>query len=128
MGKLDMALEVRVWLENNAGFHLGPGKVELLRRLHELGSLKQAAESLSMSYSKAWGRLKKTEETLGKALLAKKGGNKSGYDLTPFAKDLIDRYGRWLKDLQEYALRTAKRDLPDAIHVLRLTDPEDAKK
>ncbi len=47
-----------------------------------------------MSYSAVWGKIRATEERLGRPMLQKKiGGLKGGGSaLTPFAKDILERF------------------------------------
>lgn len=72
-------LAFKVWLETEEGFVFGPGVYGLLRRVRETGTLKEAAESLGMSYRYAWGLVRKAEEKLGHQMLrAHKGGRDGG--------------------------------------------------
>jgi molybdate transport system regulatory protein len=119
----DLTFNLRVWLESPAGFSLGPGKAELLLRIEELGSLNQAAGSLGMSYRRAWGRIKQAEEQLGRPLVEKHGGNKSGYSLTPFAAELVHAYGRWVEAVESCARRAAGELLPANIKLDPGPDP-----
>lgn len=69
----------KVWLETDEGYVFGPGVYSLLKRVKETGTLKDAAESLGMSYRFAWGLLKKAESKIGEPLLkAHKGGRAGG--------------------------------------------------
>ena len=56
----------------------GPGLSELLRRVEEHHSLRAAAASMGMAYSKAWTILKQAEKNLGFALLLSSTGGKNG--------------------------------------------------
>jgi molybdate transport system regulatory protein len=89
----------------------GLGRVQLLELVEQLGSLNQAAKALGMSYRAAWGRIKRTEEALGEALLAKASGRK-GYELTPLAASLLKDFALWHKEVEAYALERAKARLP----------------
>jgi molybdate transport system regulatory protein len=72
----------------------GGGKWRLLNAVKEHGSLQQAAASLGRSYRKAWGDIKKAEEGLGRKLVIKSRGGKSGgaTTLTCFAAGLLDAW------------------------------------
>ncbi|MGQ1784758.1 MULTISPECIES: winged helix-turn-helix domain-containing protein [unclassified Saccharicrinis] len=51
----------------------------LLNAIHNMGSIKEAAEHLNISYRKAWGIIQKMEEQLGFNLLNRqRGGNQGG--------------------------------------------------
>ena len=49
----------------------GPGMAQLLRKVQELHSLRAAAMSMNMAYSKAWTITKKAQEALGFPLRAR---------------------------------------------------------
>ena len=92
-------MHLKIWLTRADGKNsgtagqelLGQGRVELLRRMAELGSLKKAAESMGMSYRLAWGRLKKMEEALGRPLVESGDNRRGGYSLTPAGEELGGR-------------------------------------
>ena len=54
-------LNGRVWIEINDQKMLGRGRVELLERVHESGSIRQAALQMKMSYKQAWDLNKRYE-------------------------------------------------------------------
>lgn len=69
----------KIWLETNEGYVFGPGVYNLLVAIKEKGTLKEASQSLDMSYRFAWGLIKKAEEKLGAPLIdATKGGRRGG--------------------------------------------------
>ena len=86
--KLHPVLSVRVF---GAEKCFGPGLAELLRRVEEHRSLRAAAASMGMAYSKAWTILKQSEKSLGFALLHSSTGGKNGGGavLTPEAEKLL---------------------------------------
>ena len=59
-------LTVRIFTDRKC---FGPGVAELLRRVRELHSLRAAAMSMNMAYSKAWTVLRTAQEGLGVKLL-----------------------------------------------------------
>lgn len=68
-------LTVRLFTEEKC---FGPGIAELLRRVRELKSLRAAAASMGMAYSKAWTIVKTSEEALGFKLLVSTTGGRHG--------------------------------------------------
>jgi molybdate transport system regulatory protein len=105
-------VRVHIWMESGGETLLGLGRVQLLERIEELGSLKQAAESLGMSYRAAWGKIKQSEKTLGFQLVNKEGCNKCGYRLTVFGKCLTDAYSAWFKEVERHACEMARNTFP----------------
>ncbi len=47
-------LRGHLWIEGNEGTFLGYGRISLLERIREYGSITKAAKSLEMSYRRAW--------------------------------------------------------------------------
>lgn len=95
-------VKVHVWFEKNDGVYFGHGRYELLLLINELGSLKLAAERMGISYRGAWGKIKKTEEVIGKPLIYK-DNNKEGYKLTDFGKDFVNEFKSYYDDVTGYA-------------------------
>jgi molybdate transport repressor ModE-like protein len=69
----------KLWLETDEGYVFGPGVYNLLKAIKEKGTLKEASQTLEMSYRYAWGLIKKAEDRLGANLIdATKGGRQGG--------------------------------------------------
>ena len=105
-------IRLHLWLETDKGLFFGLGRMKILKCIQEGQSLKGAAESLGMSYRAAWGKIKKTEKVIGIKLIEKKGGNRSGYQLTPKGADLMERFDEWFEEVECFALTRAKEMLP----------------
>jgi molybdate transport system regulatory protein len=48
------SLKGHIWLEGSEGTFLGYGRIALLERIIEYGSITKAAKALEMSYRRAW--------------------------------------------------------------------------
>jgi molybdate transport system regulatory protein len=72
----------------------GSGRLKILNEVEKRGSILAASKSLNMSYRAAWGKIKATEDCLGRPLLTRQVGGASGggSKLTPLAKALVDRF------------------------------------
>jgi molybdate transport system regulatory protein len=81
-----------------AGDHIaiGPGKIALLEAIAATGSLSAAAESLDMSYRRAWLLLDEMNRLLsGPVVDSLRGGaHRGGSELTALGRDLIETYRR----------------------------------
>jgi molybdate transport system regulatory protein len=77
-GKTGMKWRGRLWLEGEDGTFLGHGRVVLLERIREHGSLAQAARSMEMSYKHAWDLLDSMNRQAGCKLVETSRGGKSG--------------------------------------------------
>ena len=96
-------VRMHLWLESGESVYFGMGRVMLLDRIEEYGSLRKAAESLGMSYRAAWGKLRATEDALGEVLVETVGAKRGGYRLTPAGRGLRDKF-RLLVSLWRKAL------------------------
>lgn len=92
-GKTEDALKWRgrLWLEGQEGTFLGYGRVVLLERIKELGSIAKAAKSMEMSYKHAWDLIESMNRQAGCKLVATSRGGKSGGGarLTPVGEKAI---------------------------------------
>ena len=82
----------------------GPGVSQLLKRVDELHSLRAAALSMSMAYSKAWTVIRNAEDGLGFKLLDSNVGGKNGggATLTDEARQMIAAYDDYCEKLRAY--------------------------
>lgn len=83
----------------------GPGVARLLHAVQELHSLRAAALSMDMAYSKAWTVIKNSEKALGFPLLASTTGGKGGggASLTPEGARLLRAYDTFCTGLHDAA-------------------------
>jgi len=81
----------------------GDGKWRLLKAIESTGSLTEASESLSISYRKAWGDLKKAQEALNEPLVEKhRGGIQRGQSaLTEQGKKWLKAYTIFHSDIEK---------------------------
>lgn len=76
----------RFWLTLDGRNFLGRGRVELLQRIRETGSISKAAKSMKMSYKAAWDAVDAMNGAWGSALIE---SGPSGSRLTDDAEMLI---------------------------------------
>ncbi|NLI81606.1 MAG: LysR family transcriptional regulator [Deltaproteobacteria bacterium] len=110
-GKL--SVKSKIWIEDESGkVVFGAGRLRILSAVEEHGSILAAAKALGMSYRAVWGKIKATEERLGRELLIKKtGGAKGGgSELTPLGRALAERF-RKLQKMSETAADELFQDL-----------------
>ena len=83
----------------------GPGVAQLLYAVQELHSLRAAALSMDMAYSKAWTIIKNSEKALGFSLLDSTTGGKGGGGaaLTPEGARLLRAYDTFCSRLHDAA-------------------------
>ena len=95
---LHVVLSVRLFTDQKC---FGPGVAELLRQVEAHGSLRAAAQSMEMAYSKAWTVIRKSEQSLGFPLLQSSTGGKHGGGalLTAQARQMLAAYDDYCREL-----------------------------
>jgi molybdate transport system regulatory protein len=106
-GNPETILRLRVWLEQEDQTYIGIGSTLLLQQVEKLGSLRKASESLGMSYRRAWGKLKNAEERIGKPLVEKTKGKGQRFNLSPYGKEVMEKFLHFYLDVEEYATKRA---------------------
>ncbi len=110
--------DFRLWL--SADDHTSPfgqGRWQLLEAIAREGSLRAAAARLQISYRKAWGDLRATEQALGVKLVAARRGGAAGGDtsLTPAGQDWLRAYGRFRSRVERAVSRAFDASFKDLI-------------
>jgi molybdate transport system regulatory protein len=107
-----LKIKSKSWIVDEAGgVVFGPGRLHILEAVERDGSIHSASPTLRMSYRAVWGKIKATEERLGRPLVARRtGGPKGGgSELTPFGKAVLERY----RQMQERINRAADEIFKD---------------
>jgi len=78
MRNYDFSIRIRVKkIDSPTDFAFGKGVAGLLTGIEQYSSLNQAAKNMGMAYSKAWKKMKETEEHLGVPLIERLGARGS---------------------------------------------------
>ncbi|MGB9712758.1 MAG: winged helix-turn-helix domain-containing protein [Dissulfurimicrobium sp.] len=79
LSKDGYVIKGRIWIEGPGGeTFLGFGRVTLLQRIAEYGSISQAARSMDMSYKHAWDLVDSMNRGAGRLLVETSTGGKGG--------------------------------------------------
>ena len=102
--ELHLKLTVRLYTDDNQRC-FGPGIATLLERVRAHKSLRSAAASMGMAYSKAWRIIRTAEEVFGCKMLDSTIGGRGGGGavLTPEAERLLAAYEAYVADVTAYA-------------------------
>ena len=102
--ELHLKLTVRLYTEDDQRC-FGPGIATLLERVQEYKSLRAAAASMEMAYSKAWRIIRTAEEVFGCKMLSSTigGHHGGGAVLTPQATQLLEAYRAYEADVKAYS-------------------------
>jgi len=100
-GRKHFTVRSKIWLEDSSGkVAFGLGRFRILESIDRFGSMNRAASELSMSYRAVWGRIRESEDRIGRKLVVRRG---SGSVLTDFGRDLMKRFEDLNARLQEEA-------------------------
>ncbi|HZJ88076.1 MAG TPA: LysR family transcriptional regulator [Sphaerochaeta sp.] len=122
-----MELKVKLYLTDEEGEkYMGIGVLWLLERVAEHGSLRKAAMSLGISYTKALGMVQNLEEQLGMAVLhRRKGGSeRGGATVTEFGAQFIEAYRIFDKEAKRAVEAPYARFLTAAAELIDRYDTE----
>ena len=101
----------KLWMSLSGEGVFGAGKWRLLDAIHREGSLRAAAETLGISYRKAWGDLRAAERALGIHFLERHRGGAAGGEssLTDDGKKWLKEYARFHDEVAESVKRAFAR-------------------
>ncbi|MFI5330256.1 MAG: winged helix-turn-helix domain-containing protein [Desulfobaccales bacterium] len=97
----------RLWIEKQGETFLSWGRVVLLERIRETGSIAAAARAMKMAYSHAWTLVANLNELAGEELVSRTFGGRNGGRawLTPAGEaavaqfwELTANFQMWLQD------------------------------
>jgi molybdate transport system regulatory protein len=105
-GCVQVALRLRIDVPRG---RVGPGKIDLLEQIAQLGSISAAARAMRMSYRRAWELVDDVGRSFGRPVVTTQmGGNGGGgARLTPLGRDLIAQY----RAIERKAHRAARAHL-----------------
>jgi molybdate transport system regulatory protein len=85
-------LRIRIYLGD--GHSLGPGKVQLLEHVRDLGSISAAAREMGMAYRHAWELVDDMNQCFRTPVVTATSGGREGGGarLTPFGAEVIRRF------------------------------------
>ncbi|MDO9305678.1 MAG: TOBE domain-containing protein [Sulfuricurvum sp.] len=91
-----MKIDGRFWLTKEGQSFLGAGRIELLERIDQVGSINAAAKEMKMSYKAAWERINGMNALADQPLIERSTGGRGGggTKLTSYAHELIATFHR----------------------------------
>jgi molybdate transport system regulatory protein len=104
-------LRGRIWVDGEEGTFLGYGRIILLERIREHGSITKAAKAMEMSYRHAWELVdsmnRQSESPLVESAAGGKGGG--GAQLTEAGEEAIRFFWKLYEDFQDFLRREEKK-------------------
>ncbi|GAB4406214.1 MAG: winged helix-turn-helix domain-containing protein [Thermodesulfovibrionales bacterium] len=97
-------LRGRLWIEGRDGTFLGYGRVVLLERVKQYGSISEAARSMNMSYRHAWELVESMNKQAKTPLVETSTGGKGGggAHLTETGERAIEAFWRLYAKFGEF--------------------------
>lgn len=105
-----MTIDGRFWFTKNDENFVGNGRIELLEKIGETGSILAAAKAMKMSYKAAWERIEAMNRLSDSPLIERTTGGKGGggTTLTPYAHELIATFKRFAELHRQFIDRFAE--------------------
>ncbi len=99
-----LKLNGSLWVESAEGPVVGPGRVELLERIQQCGSIRQAAIQMNMSYRQAWQLIEHMNTHLDKPVVISHRGGKGGgkAEVTEKGQKVIEQFHLFYGKFQEF--------------------------
>lgn len=109
-------LQGQVWITAGDESMGGHGRIHLLSKIAELGSISQAAKSMKMSYKAAWDAVNHMNNLAGEPLLHRTTGGKGGGSttLTERGQQLISNFQR-IEQVHQRFLQELSQDTGNII-------------
>ncbi|MBI5073826.1 MAG: LysR family transcriptional regulator [Nitrospirae bacterium] len=100
-----------IWLDGNEGTFLGYGRVVLLERIRELGSITKAARSMELSYRRAWVLIDSMNRQAPKPFVVTAAGGKGGGGtlVTEEGEKAIKIFWKFHADFQKFLEHEEKK-------------------
>jgi molybdate transport system regulatory protein len=91
---MTMRLNGRFWIEQGDHPVVGHGRIELLERIRDSGSIREAAKAMKMGYKAAWDAVNAINQSAPRPVVIRTVGGKTGggTQLTPQGHALIAAY------------------------------------
>jgi molybdate transport system regulatory protein len=101
---INYQIKGKIWIEINDKTLIGEGKVILLMKTAELGSLRKAAEATGISYRQAWYSINRMNNVAEFPLIhLKHGGEKGGIaTLTEYGEKVISAYKKAEEEFHKF--------------------------
>ncbi len=104
-------LRGHIWLDGSEGTFLGYGRVVLLERIREFGSITKAAQSMELSYRRAWILIDSMNRQAPKPFVVTAAGGKGGGGtlVTKEGERAIELFWKFHEDFQKFLEHEEKK-------------------
>ena len=107
----DYRLRGRLWIEGPEGTFLGYGRVVLLERIRDCGSISAAARSMEMSYRHAWDLVDSMNRQSRLPVVEKTAGGRGGGGavLTEAGRQAIESFWSAYRDFKAFLAERSRQ-------------------
>jgi molybdate transport system regulatory protein len=115
--KLVPGFRGRIWIDGTDGTFLGHGRVALLERIREYGSITKAAKAMEMSYRHAWDLVESMNRQAKRPFveLATGGKGGGGARVTEEGERAIRLFWRFSEDFQKFLKQEQSKQNTNAL-------------
>jgi molybdate transport system regulatory protein len=101
----------RIWIDGNESTFLGYGRIALLERIKQYGSITKAAKSMDMSYRHAWELVDSMNQQALNPFVESATGGKGGggTQLTAAGEKAISLFWEFYADFQDFLKHEEKK-------------------
>lgn len=102
--EFEYKVKSRIWILTENGTFLGEGRIELLNKIDEFGSISKAAKAMKMSYKKAWELVNSMNTQCKEPVVVGKIGGKDGGGsvLSETGKRMVIQFNKLNQETIEY--------------------------
>ncbi|MCY3414640.1 MAG: LysR family transcriptional regulator [Candidatus Heimdallarchaeota archaeon] len=101
-----LTIKFKIWFEKQGDIEahaLGEKKIELLKTIDTLGSIKKSADHLSIDYKLAWDMINNMNSMFEDVeFVISRRGRSGGASLTDYGKSIIDKYEEAFSKMNNY--------------------------
>ncbi|AEH23031.1 putative transcriptional regulator, ModE family [Thermodesulfobacterium geofontis OPF15] len=100
----EYTLKGKIWIEGSEGTFLGYGRIALLEKIKQYGSISKAAKALNMSYRQAWRLIASMNRQAKKPLVETQVGGKGGGGtrITETAEKAIEQFWKIHENFKKF--------------------------
>lgn len=100
-------ISLRLQLRTDDGSRIGRGKIRLLEKIDETGSISAAAREIGMNYRRGWELIDQMNRAFGRPVVTGTTGGQGGAEVTALGRDIVARY----RALEQKVSQVATDDL-----------------
>jgi molybdate transport system regulatory protein len=101
----------RIWISTAEGKFIGKGRIELMEKIKQLGSIRQAALAMQMSYRQAWQLIDDMNSKAKTPLVTSSRGGKGGGNavITSEGEKFINLFNDFNKKFQKLLAQQSEK-------------------